>query len=75
MNRYRNLSGNSGVRTYAIREESIAVQFADAKTYVYSYASAGRSHIDAMKRLAKSGEGLATYINKHVRDRYEARLD
>lgn len=75
MNRYRNLGGNSGVRAYEIGSDSIVVEFSDSGTYRYTHASTGASHVERMKRLAEAGQGLATYINQHVRDRYDSRLD
>ena len=75
MKRYRNLGGNSGVRAYELDDESIVIEFTDSGIYRYTYESAGESHIETMKTLAVAGRGLATYINKHVRDRYESRLD
>ena len=72
MERYRNLSGNSGVQAYEILHDAILVHFAgSARVYRYSHASAGRHHVAEMKRLAIAGRGLSTYISRHVHDRYE----
>jgi hypothetical protein len=73
MKRYSDLSGTSGVRAYAISEHAVTVQFADGVTYVYSYASAGRERVEAMKRCALAGCGLATYISKHVGQAYASK--
>lgn len=75
MEPYRDLSGNSGVTAYAIKPDAIDVQFAGGVVYTYTAASAGRSHIRQMQRLARSGRGLSTYISQHVRDAYAARQD
>ncbi|KQX02037.1 hypothetical protein ASC94_05585 [Massilia sp. Root418] len=75
MQRYRDLSGHSGVIAYAIKPDAIDVQFAGGAVYTYTVASAGRVHIQQMKRLARSGSGLATYISQHVRDAYAARSE
>jgi hypothetical protein len=75
MQRYRDLSGTSGVTAYAIRPDAIDVQFAGGVVYTYTVASAGRAHIQQMKRLARSGSGLSTYISQHVRDAYADRRD
>ena len=71
MERYKNLSGQSGVFAFEIGENSILVQFADRKKYLYTNASAGRENLVELKRLAVDGFGLNAYINRHVRDRYE----
>jgi hypothetical protein len=68
---YRNIAGNSGVIAYAIKPDSIAVQFTDGKVYVYTYASAGKRNIEQMKKLAKNGLGLSTFISTTVKNRYE----
>ncbi len=71
MERYLNLGGNSGVEAYEIGEDYIRVQFADGSVYLYTYASAGREHIERMKELARRGQGLNGYINRYVRKAYE----
>jgi hypothetical protein len=71
MQRYRNLAGDSGVVAYAIAPTSIRVKFVGSdRIYEYSHASAGKTHVDAMKRLAQAGRGLSTYISRHVADDY-----
>jgi len=74
MQPYQNLGGNSGVRAYEIGEGSIRVEFVHGRSYLYTNASTGAAHIAEMQRLARSGEGLATYINKHTHDTYEREL-
>ncbi|AXA91257.1 hypothetical protein [Massilia sp. YMA4] len=73
MKRYRNLEGHSGVLAYDIRDTAIAVKFVGGDVYDYTYARPGRTHVEAMKRLALAGRGLSTYISQHVRDDYAAR--
>ena len=74
MERYRNLSTDSGVRGYEIRSGAIVVEFVNGSTYLYTDASAGKSAIASMQRLAKSGRGLSTYISQVVREGYAKRL-
>ena len=71
MTPYKDRSGKSGVLAYEIGDEAIAVQFRDGVTYRYTHASAGWQEVETMKLLAAQGRGLATYINRHVFDRYE----
>jgi hypothetical protein len=71
---YLNLSGDSGVRGYAIGPQAIAVEFADGSVYLYTDDSAGTEAIARMHELARSGRGLNTYINRCVRDAYAQRL-
>lgn len=69
MERYRNSGGDSGVSAFEIGEDFIIVQFSGtARTYRYSYRKARQNHVETMKRLARSGSGLNTYINRYVRD-------
>ena len=71
MQRYLNLAGDSGVLAYAITPTSIRVKFSGSdRVYVYSHASAGKAHVEEMKRLAQAGRGLSTYISQHVADDY-----
>lgn len=75
MERYLNLSGDSGVVAYEAEEYGIIVKFiGDGRTYRYSYASAGAENIEEMKRLAVAGRGLSTFIAEHVKHRYSSRF-
>lgn len=68
---YANLSGRSNVSAFESHDISIAVRFNDGRTYLYSYASAGKGHVDRMKQLAIAGIGLNSYINEYVYSSYE----
>ncbi|RDZ26624.1 hypothetical protein [Lysobacter silvisoli] len=71
MERYRNLSGRSGVAAYELGDDRIAVVFVDGARYLYTQRSAGARHVAQMQRLAVAGRGLSGYISRHVRERYE----
>lgn len=71
MERYRDIDNDSGVAKYEIGPDYIRVQFKDGSVYLYTYASAGYSNIEEMKRLAASGDGLNAFINRNVRKSYE----
>jgi hypothetical protein len=66
MQRYRNLSGNSGVEAYELGEDFIQVRFRPGVVYWYTEASVGVRHLAALKRLALQGRGLGTYISQHA---------
>jgi hypothetical protein len=74
MERYKNLSGTSGVSAYQIAADSITVRFTDGAAYIYTYASAGANAIEDMKKLAAQGSGLNAYINTNVRRKYLRKL-
>ena len=74
MTAYRNRSGASGVAAYALREDALIVQFIDGAIYVYGADRPGRHHVGRMKSLAMSGRGLNGYINRYVREKYQAEL-
>ncbi|MGA7777689.1 MAG: hypothetical protein WCA85_08240 [Paraburkholderia sp.] len=65
MERYRNLSGKSGVGAYAIGDDFIAIRFISGVIYWYTVESVGVQHFAEMKRLATQGRGLGTYISTH----------
>jgi len=72
MQRYANLSGDSGVAAYGIAPDAILVRFRDGdRVYRYSHRSAGREAVEEMKRLARAGHGLSTFISRHAWDLYE----
>lgn len=74
MKPYKNLHGDSGVAAYEAGDTSIAIRFCDGGTYLYTYASTGKRAVETMKRRARQGGGLATYINRHVRGAYARKL-
>jgi hypothetical protein len=72
MTRYANLSGDSPIGTFKAGDDFIDVRF-DGWIYRYDYSRPGLVHVERMKQLAASGEGLATYISTQVRDRYASK--
>jgi len=74
MNKYLDLSGDSGVAGYEIGGDSITVLFKDGSVYLYTSASAGHANIETMKGLATSGDGLNAYINRNVKKNYAAKI-
>lgn len=72
MEPYKNKQGNSGVLAYELGPDFIRLRFRDRDdVYTYSYRSAGKRKIESMKKLAKTGKGLSTFVSRHVRDQYE----
>jgi hypothetical protein len=70
MERYKNLSGNSGVVEYEIGPTFIKVRFSDGTIYRYTESSAGSRNIQRMKNLARKGLGLSSFISATVREAY-----
>ena len=74
METYRDLNNDSGVSAYEISNDSITVRFKTGAEYLYNYASTGVTDIEDMKRLAKSGDGLNSYISRKVKGNYAKRI-
>ena len=74
MQRYRNLDGHSGVTAYETGAGVIRVRFVHGDEYEYTDAVTGAEHVRAMQALARSGQGLATYVSRHVHDKYARKL-
>ena len=72
MERYAN--PGSGIRAYEVEGNSIVLEFADGGLYLYDEHVPGAEHVAAMARLARSGRGLNTYVNQHIRKRFARRL-
>ena len=70
MERYADINGDSGVLSYEIGHDYIKVKFKTGAVYTYTYASAGKENVETMKMLAKSGNGLNSFINKYARKLY-----
>ena len=71
---YGNKGKDSGILAYEIQVDSITVRFSDFSEYLYTHASADSSNIEAMKNLARDGEGLNSFINRNVKTRYERKI-
>jgi len=65
MQPYNDIDNDSNVDAYEIGDDYIAVRFMDGSVYTYTYGSAGVSHIENMKKLALSHDGLNAYINRY----------
>ena len=63
-------NSNSGVTAYEIEKDAINVAF-DDMVYRYSHKKPGKSHVENMKKLARRGNGLSTYISQNIKDDYE----
>jgi len=74
MRPYRNQSGTSGVVAFEFGDYHIDIQFQDGHRYRYDYTKPGQKEVETMKSLARTGKGLATFINQHVRERFAAKL-
>ena len=72
--RYAAMSGNTGVAGFEILGDAIILEFQDGRQYLYSNKKPGRKHVEQMKQLARAGKGLTTYVNQHVREKYEKKL-
>lgn len=75
MKRYADRSGESGIAAYEPGAGFIVIRFKHGGTYRYDGKKPGRRQVAAMKKLAENGEGLATYINRFVRENYGEKLD
>lgn len=71
---YKNRKGNSGIVAYEPGSNFIIIRFKDGGTYLYNDTKPGVKHVTKMLRLAATGEGLATYINKYVRENYDRKI-
>lgn len=69
---YNDLRASSGITHFSIHPDAVTIHYG-AKKYTYSHASAGKEHVDTMKRLAATGAGLASYVSAykpdHVQDK------
>lgn len=63
MKTYKDINGDSGVLSYEYGDDWIRVQFKHGGTYEYRSSVIGLVHLNTMKGLADSGDGLNAYIN------------
>ena len=62
MKNYKDLNDDSGITAYKYGDNSIFIQYKTGKIYEYLESKIGTSHLNTMKRLADSGNGLNAYI-------------
>jgi hypothetical protein len=62
MKQYKDINHDSSVSAYEYTDTSIRVQFKTGKIYEYPESKIGSTHLNNMKRLAESGDGLNAYI-------------
>jgi hypothetical protein len=72
---YNNIDGDSGVVRYECGVDWIEVEFRNGRERIYTYTSAsvGSQHIEQMKKLAATGDGLNAYIIKNVAKLYASK--
>ena len=58
---------------FEIGPESIDVEFSSGWIYRFTYERPGALRVERMKELALAGQGLSTFISRHVKNRYESR--
>jgi hypothetical protein len=75
MEHYQNKSGKSPITKFLIEDEKITVWYDDDTSYSYSYARAGQPIVEKIKELARSGEGLATYISQQAKFLYDHKIN
>jgi len=73
MRHYGLYTRKHGVFAFDIQPDAIDVEFTSGWVYRFSYQRTGAPRVERMKQLAESGTGLSTFINRHVRNRYEFR--
>lgn len=75
MERYKNLSGTSGVEAYRYGVDYIVIKFKEGRQrfYKYTHRSAGAQNILQMKGLAERGHGLNSFINLNVKYQFESK--
>ena len=73
MRQYGGHSRKHGVLAFEVQPDAIDVEFTSGWVYRFSYEKTGALRVERMKQLAESGHGLSTFINRHVRNRYEFR--
>jgi hypothetical protein len=74
MEPYKDIGGDSGISAFELGRGTITIRFSDGGIYLYDGNRPGAAHVARMQALAVAGNGLNTYVNRHVRDRYAAKL-
>lgn len=73
METYANKGGDSGVVGYEIGPGSIIVVFKDGWKYLYDANQPGEPLVSQMQQLARSGQGLNSFITRIVKKRFSSK--
>lgn len=73
MVQYMNYGGKSGIVEYDTGVDWFLVRFRDGSLYLYTEKSTAPEHIYQMRRLAETGSGLNSYLNRVVGNQYAGR--
>ena len=66
MAHYNDATGTSGITAFQSSNDSITIEYKGGSAYLYSDRTVGSANVGYMKSLAASGQGLHSYINKHL---------
>jgi len=73
MQRYADHSGRSGIIAFELGEDYLDVRFTSGDVYRYTSRRPGAQDLAHMKELALRGEGLSTFISRHIGVRYDSK--
>lgn len=65
MHHYKNKGGNSSILFYKSGHHYITLIFSDYSVYRYTKNSVGEKNLNKMKKLAKKGVGLNSFISRN----------
>jgi hypothetical protein len=66
---------DSGILSWECGPDWIDIRFHSGARYKYTAASAGMHNIEEMQRLAETGKGLTSFINRYAHDSYSRKWD
>lgn len=55
----------TSVQHYILFSDRIIIEFREGEIYTYSYETTGSDTVEAMRQLARSGQGLNRFINAY----------
>lgn len=67
--KYKDTNKDSNVDSYLIGDDYIDVKFRNSSCiYEYTYKLSGKYNVEIMKKLAREGNGLNSYILKNCKE-------
>ena len=73
MKKYIDPDHDSGISEFDYGDNWISVKFKSGRVFTYRAVNVGTAHIEKMKHLADTGDGLNAYINSNpaVKNSYD----
>lgn len=66
MQPYKNLNFFSSVMAFDYGKDWILIELTSGEIRIYTHNDSGKKNVELMKKYARKGKGLASFIDSHI---------